>query len=73
MSLLTTPSIVTTPEDSAILNKTDSREDLPAPVLPTIPIYTQTKQTLVKVKIEHINNRSDVKMLKNQPVCTAGW
>ena len=35
-----TPSISMTPSGSAILNKACTKEDLPAPVRPIIPIYS---------------------------------
>ena len=39
MSVICIPSISNTPSGSANLNNADNKEDLPAPVLPTMPIY----------------------------------
>ena len=39
ISLESTPSTVTCPNGSTSLNRTEIREDLPAPVRPTIPIW----------------------------------
>ena len=38
--MMETPSISMTPSGSAILNKACTKEDLPAPVRPMIPIYS---------------------------------
>ena len=42
MLVICIPSISNTPSGSANLNNADNKEDLPAPVLPTMPICTYT-------------------------------
>ena len=44
-----TPSILMLPVGSASLNRAAIRDDLPAPVRPTIPIYIVIKYYLINV------------------------
>lgn len=47
IAVIETPSIFNTPVGSAIRNNADIRDDLPAPVRPTIPIWAQNRYKVI--------------------------